>query len=319
MEFRAMRNLFGYIVLLLLTLISCTKEVEIEIPGYQEKLVIDGRIETGQPPIVLLSRSKEVYAPTDVDAFLNGFISGATVTVSDGTNSVVLTEVCSNNLPPGTEELAAEMLGIPVDELQNFTICAYVGLDPAIWGQVGRTYTLIVEVDGENYTAETTLLPPVPLVNTFWKAEGDLTNHGFSWATLADPPNQFDAYFWEANVIGNAAGDTTETGFSPTFNPAFDDEFFDGLTFEFAYENPHGFENTPDSTRGLYALGDTVVLKFSKLDPVVFEFYEKKYIQLQTAGNPFATPTNIPTNLSNGALGVWAGFSPVYDTLICQP
>ena len=54
---------------------SCTKEVEIEIPGYQEQIVIDGRIETGQPPFVLLSTSKEVYAPTDVNAFLNGFIS----------------------------------------------------------------------------------------------------------------------------------------------------------------------------------------------------------------------------------------------------
>lgn len=314
-----MKRFITYAILSVLIFSSCTKEVEIEIPGYEEKLVIDGRIETGQPPIVLLSTSREVYAPTDVDAFLNGFISGATVTVSDGTNTVTLTEVCSNNLPPGTEELAAQMLGIPAEELQNFTICAYVGLDPSIWGQVGNTYTLNVEHNGQSYAAETTLLPPVPLVNTFWKPEGDLTNHGFSWATLSDPANQYDAYFWEVNEIGNAAGDTTDTGFTPTFNPVFDDEFFDGLTFEFAYENPNGFANTPDSTRGLYALGDTIVIKLSKLDPVVYEFYEKKYVQLQTAGNPFATPTNIPTNLSNGALGIWAGFSPSFDTLICQP
>ena len=29
--------------------------------------------------------------------------------------------------------------------------------------------------------------------------------------------------------------------------------------------------------------------------------------------------TNIPTNIQGGALGVWAGFSPWSDTLICQP
>ncbi|XOV67049.1 MAG: DUF4249 family protein [Fluviicola sp.] len=309
-----------YILIPGLVLFSCTKEVEVDIPGYEERIVIDGRIETGQPPFVLLSSTKEVYAPTDVDAFLNGFISGAVVTVSDGTNTIVLTEVCSGNLPPGTEEIASQILGIPAEDLSNYNICAYVGLDPVIWGQVGKTYTLTVEYDGQTYNAETTLVPPTSLVNTFWKPEGNLTNHGFSWATLADPPGQYDAYFWEANIIGNAAGDTTETGFTPTFNPVFDDEFFDGLEFEFAYENPHAVgDGVPDSTRFMYALGDTVVIKLSKLDRVVFEYYEKKHIQLQTAGNPFATPTNIPTNLSNGALGVWAGFSPYLDTLVCEP
>ena len=34
---------------------SCTKEVQIDIPGYEEQMVVDGIIETGQPAIVLLS------------------------------------------------------------------------------------------------------------------------------------------------------------------------------------------------------------------------------------------------------------------------
>ena len=42
-------------------------------------------------------------------------------------------------------------------------------------------------------------------------------------------------------------------------------------------------------------------------------------MQLQTAGNPFATPTNIINNISGDALGIWAGFSPSFDTLICLP
>jgi hypothetical protein len=39
---------------------------------------------------------------------------------------------------------------------------------------------------------------------------------------------------------------------------------------------------------------------------------------LQTTGNPFASPTMIPTNIVGGAQGVWAGYSPHFDTLICQ-
>jgi len=304
--------------ILCLLLGACTKEVQVDIPGYQEKLVIDGRIETGRPPIVLLSKSKEVYAETDLETFLNGYISGATVTVSNGTTTVVLDEICSDNLPPGTEELAAEMLGVPVDQLQNYNICAYTSLDPTIWGEIGKTYTLTVNYDGETYTGETRIMEPTPLTTSYWKPESGLTNHGFSWVTLADPANQFDAYFWEVNRIGSATGQEA-TGFTPTYSPVFDDEFFDGLTFDFWYENPFAYGNTPDSIRGLYALGDTVVIKFSKIDRTIYEYYEKKYTQLQTAGNPFATPTNIPNNLSNGALGIWAGFSPIYDTLVCVP
>ena len=102
------------------------------------------------------------------------------------------------------------------------------------------------------------------------------------------------------NIIGRANGDTTDTGFKPTYSPVFDDEFFDGLTFDFWYENPFAYESsTPSDLRGMYEMGDTVIIKLSKLDPTVYEFYEKKYMQLQTAGKPFATPTNIQNNLNN--------------------
>jgi hypothetical protein len=308
-----------YILILGAAFSSCTKEVEIDIPGYEEKLVIDGRIETGQPPIVFLSKSKEVYSPTDIEAFLNGFVSGASVTVSNGNSTVVLDEICSGSLPPEIQELASEMLGFPVNQIQNYNICAYTTLDQSVWGEIGKTYTLTVTHEGNTYEGETTILTPTVPVNTFWQAEDDTPNHGFSWMTLADPAGQFDAYFWEANLIGQANGDTTDTGFLPTFSPVFDDEFFDGLTFEFWYENPFATgPSLPEEEHWLYAQGDTVIIKLSKIDRNVFEFYEKKYVQLQTAGNPFATPTNIPTNLSNGALGIWAGFSPTFDTLICQ-
>ena len=41
---------------------ACSKEVNIEIPGYEEQLVVDGFIETDCPPVVLLSKSQNVYS-----------------------------------------------------------------------------------------------------------------------------------------------------------------------------------------------------------------------------------------------------------------
>jgi hypothetical protein len=318
-----MKKLISIIPILavLLMLNGCTKEVTIDIPGYQEQLVIDGQIETDSPPFVLISKSKEVYAPTDLASFLNGFVSGAIVTVSDGTTTVQLDELCSDNLPPGSEEIAAAMFGISVEDLANYTICAYTSFNTAIWGQVGKTYTLTVTYEGKTYTAETSIVQPTNFADLYWKAEPDTPNHGYSWVTLSDPPNQYDAYKWEMKRINtNPDGSTVDSDFTPTFNPVFDDEFFDGLTFDFFYENPKATgPNYPDEFRWLYPIGDTVVIKLSKMDRNVYEFFEKKYTQLATAGNPFATPTNIPNNITGGALGVWAGYSPSFDTLACYP
>ncbi|MFT5778733.1 MAG: hypothetical protein ACI837_001689 [Crocinitomicaceae bacterium] len=309
------------VIACLFTLNSCTKEVVIDIPGFEPQLVIDGQIETGNPPFVLLSKSKEVYAPTDLDAFLNGFITGAVVTISDGITTVTLDEICSDNLPPGTEEIAAAMFGLTVAELADYHICAYTTFNTAVWGEVGKSYTLTVTYEGQTYTATTSIVAPTSFVNSWWQPEDGTPTYGYSWVTLADPPGVFDAYRWDVKMIktdGN--GDPVDDYFKPTYSPVFDDEFFDGLTFDFWYENPfaHGPGYSEDA-EWLYEQGDTVIIKLSKMDRNVYDYMEKRYIQLQTAGNPFATPTNLTTNIEGGALGIWAGYSPSFDTLICVP
>jgi hypothetical protein len=301
---------------------ACTKEVKIDIPGYEEQLVIDGRIETGQPPIVLLSRTKDIYAPTDLESFLNGFVSGATVTVSDGTTTVVLDEICSDDLPPGTEEIAAELFGVPQEELADYHLCAYTTFNTAIWGQVGKTYQLTVDFEGRSYTATTAILPPVQLDSVYWKEETDVPGNGYSWATLSDPASEINAYNWEVKRINTQPdGQPRDKIFKRTYSPVFDDEFINGQTFDFAYENPMSWEDesVPSDQKGLYQYGDSVVIKFSRIDQGVYDYLEKKYLQLQTNGNPFASPVVIPSNIQGGALGVWAGFSPYFDTLWCTP
>ncbi len=298
---------------------SCTKEVQIDIPGYEEQMVVDGIIETGQPAIVLLSSTANIYSPTNLEAYLNGFVSGATIVVSDGTINDTLVEICTDNLPPGTEEIAAAFFGIPVDQLVTLNLCGYFSTQ--IVGEVGKTYELSVDVNGESYTSVTSILEPTPLDSLFWKPEPPLENHGWSWAVLSDPPGLNDAYRWEVKRLNILPDGTQDPLFYKPFGPFFDDAFFDGLTFEFAYENPINFfdESINEDYRGYYEQGDTILVKLSKLGRAEFDFFEKKYNQMYTAGNPFATPTNIPTNIEGGALGVWAGFSPWSDTLICQP
>ena len=302
----------AFLSLLIMGLNSCSKEVKIDIPGFDEQIVIDGSIETGTPAIIFLSNSKDIYAPTDINSYLSGFISGATVTVSNGTITDTLTEICTDNLPAGFESIAAAFFGLPIEQLVNLHLCAYVST--GIVGEVGKTYTLKVLYNNKIYTSSTKIENPTALDNLFWREQANLPGYGFSWAKITDSPIMGDAYRWEVKNLGDLF-------YSKPFQPFTDDRFYNGKTFEFSVENPMSFKDQTieNQYKGYYKLGDTIVVKFSKLGKKEYQFFEKKYNQIYSGGNPFATPTNIPTNIEGGALGVWAGFSPWYDTLICVP
>lgn len=309
MEFRILK--YSLAIFLFGMLWSCTKEVQIDIPGYKEQLVVDGRIETGQPAIVLLSRSNNVYSSTNYESYLNSFVDDAIVLLSNGTQTDTLTKICTDDLPPGLEDIAAAIFGIPAEVLVNLHLCAYVSMNMV--GEVGKTYTLQILHQGKQYSASSKIQQPVPLDTVYWKPEGNFTDRGFSWAKLSDPATSADAYLWEVKYL-------QDLQFSKTFNPYTNDKFFNGLTFEFAYENPMSFQDptVSDAYRGYYQLGDTIVVKSSKLGLKEYNYFEKKYNQMYSGSSPFAVPTNIPTNLQGGALGIWVAYSPWFDTIICN-
>jgi hypothetical protein len=310
MEFRVLK-FTGPLFLALSLISSCTKEVQIDLPGYKEQLVVDGRIETGMPAIVLLSKTSNVYSTTNFESYLNSFVDDAIVLLSDGTQTDTLTKICTDDLPPGLEDIAAGIFGIPAAQLSSLHLCAYISL--GMIGEVGKTYELEIQHGGKTYISSSRIAEPVALDSLYWKPEGNFTDRGFTWAKLSDPASTTDAYCWEVKYL-------TDATFSKTFNPYFNDKFFNGLTFEYGYENPMSFQDTMPNNpyRGFYKLGDTVVVKFSKIGPKEFNYFEKKYNQMYSGGSPFAVPTNVPTNISGGALGIWAAYSPWVDTLVCQ-
>jgi len=74
-----MKFLLPTVLVFLIALCSCSKEVEIDIPGYVSELVVDGTIETNQHPLVLLSTSADIYSATDLSSYLTGFVYDAEV------------------------------------------------------------------------------------------------------------------------------------------------------------------------------------------------------------------------------------------------
>ena len=121
---------------------SCQKEIQVELPAPVSKIVVDGKIEPGVPPYVILTNNMPYFGPTDINSIQNSFVHNASVTVSDGANTVALTEYCSQSLPDSLLPLVAAFTGIDTLTLKNFNYCLYTSLNPAIFGQVGKSYSL---------------------------------------------------------------------------------------------------------------------------------------------------------------------------------
>jgi len=310
------------LILSLITFFSCEKEVKLKLPEFQQKIVVDGRIETGMPPIVVLTRSQDLYAPTDINSLQNNFVKNATITVSDGTTTVVLDEFCTADLDPSLYPIIAAALGVSEEALTTMNFCAYSTFNPAIFGEVGKTYTLQIEVENHVFTSSTKIENPPVLDSVYYKLNGTYQEHGFGWMLINDNASVYNTYYLQMRRIHNSyPGGQPDNRFLSAFGPVFDDTFFNGLLFDFGFANKGSYtdESVPEEYRGYFKTGDTVVIKLTSLDYNVYEFMRIKYIQDSNGGNPFASPANAPTNIVGGALGVWAGYSPRFDTLACYP
>jgi len=269
---------------------SCRRDINIKLPEYKEKLVIEASIETGQPAQVMLSRSAPYFGNVDLSDPTQFFVKGAFVTVSDGVLTDTLTEVF-----PGT---------------------GYYYIGTKVLGQVGKSYALTVRVDDKTYTGSTSILNPIALDSLFFKWEQDTL--GFCWGHLTEPAGQGNYYRWFAKRFSK------DQFYAAPFSSAFDDKFVDGKSFDFGYERPaqpnQQTENGGDAERGYYKVGDTIVVKFCTLGQNEYEFWRSFYANKSSNSNPFSAPANIKNTIVGGdVLGAFCGYAPSFDTLIVKP
>lgn len=92
------------------------KEVQIDIPQFNEKVVVEGRLFAGEFPVVLLSLTQNIYAPTDISNYLASFISDAQVYMVVDGDSVILNPVQLNQLEMEALARVSEILEIEPEE-----------------------------------------------------------------------------------------------------------------------------------------------------------------------------------------------------------
>ena len=274
----------GVVVSFLLA--SCTSPDLPDLP-YTPRVVVEGRIEHGLYPSVLLSVTAPASGVQDTVSLLQHAIQSALVVVSDGEQDDTLyLRRNSNRLPP----------------------FEYRGRN--LKGQAGRTYRLRVEYDNDTLTATTRIPAPVP-IDSLWfapRTPGDtlgylgirFRNTSADCYRLATAPHAVHDVFTPC-LYGNidsrryAPGDTIclELAKGPAIYPVND-------------------------FRTVYNVHDTIRVQLSTQTRESHDYWNAYQDELLNGQNPlFPAHASLPTNI-RGDIGIWAGYGSIQRTVVLR-
>jgi len=299
-----------FLLLPLFLLFSCQTEIEVKIPTYYNKLVVEGYIENDQYPIVSLSRSVPYFSTISLEYLLDSIIiRDAKVFIASSKGETV--ELFLNTIPSYDAPL----------------FFAYT--TRALKGELNTSYTLTIEWNDKIYTSTTSILntfdlDSVAFVPTFGHTEIDSVANLRIWMTDDGQPDNY--YQFKVKIHNEMF---TDRLWITTIPAAFDNSPFKGTSFN--YEIMRGAPSTifmPEMSeremrrylRMNYRTGDTVYLKYARLDYGGFRFWLSANGELTFGQNPFMSPTpiisNITSNTGEKCLGVWCGMAAKEERLV---
>ena len=305
---------------------SCTKDLTSNLPNTGTSTVVEGSIETGRPPIILLTRSTRIFGDLNVNDIGSFFIHNASISMSKDSDPtpIPLPEVCLRDLtmiPDSLKRSLLYSLGVTVYDTANVPdVCVYTlpFADLAAYfnsnicpncGAEGHKYNLKIITNGKTITSYTTIPVPLAIDALGYKPKpGDDTLVSVT-ATITVPGGygHFIRYWTKRN---------NEPYYTPLFGSVFDDKFFSGNTLTLPVERGvPGYVTSPDpKTFDYYWRGDTVTIKWAYIDSRTFDFYNT--LENDGGGSPFSSPVRIKSNVAgDSAIGVWAGYGSRYYTI----
>ncbi|TVR78751.1 MAG: DUF4249 domain-containing protein [Chitinophagaceae bacterium] len=287
---------------------ACSTEIDLNLPDPEPRIVVEGYIENGRQPFVLLTRNAPYYGDLDLNDLDSYLVRNAVVKVKSEGVEEILPEICLSTLPPALrEELLIELGVSPKNfDVNNFEICVYISLNPQIIGETGKTYELYVLAGDEELTASTHI-PDLLTLDSLWyvkNTEGDNDSLYTVFMEYTDP-----------DTIGNYIRYSSKRNSEPFYGVwAIDDRLINGQTVVLPLRRGQGrFDEFDIETFGYYFKGDTAIIRWASIDKAHFDFWNTMEFEMVPSG-PFGTPTEIMSNI-NGGLGIWGGYAAYYDTL----
>lgn len=279
-------------------LLSCEKDVTLNVASAEPLLVADAQIENGQPPIVVLTKSLGYFSKIDPQILAGSFVRNAEVYVSNGTVTHKLKEYSTSFAPGFTAYFYSNDLSNPAT---------------AFVGQFTKTYNLRIVSEGKEYTSST-FIPnnaiTLDSIYTRLAPQNPDTAKRVLLLKSTDPPGlgNYGRYFTKKN----------SEPFLPGENSVFDDQVIDGTPF--TVQLPQGIDRNdpPKADSNFFKRGDTITLKYCNIPQSAYTFWSTWEFAFQGIGNPFTQPNKVLGNISNGALGAFCGYGVQYKTIIAR-
>ncbi len=264
-------------------LFSCLKTEE-QSTAFHKHLVVEGRIEKGRGAEVMLTLSKGFSESFTEEELQDIVVRWAKVSISDSENTEILTGRYNRDYP---------------------TRFLYTG--SLIRGRAGESYTLTVEYGGGKWTAVTT----VP------SSTAQLSDISAEWVSdslyriTADliPETDEDSYMVECNIKGQG------TYFRPALLGILSGQRQTD-TRRITVNRPIDYTRITSYTT-LFRERDTVNIRLLTMSGFGYEYWSMWENNIINSLNPiFPADSNLPTNISGSAAGIWCGYAARYYRVI---
>jgi hypothetical protein len=272
---------FKYILPCLLGFIfvQCTEKIDIKLDNTASRLVVDGAITTD-------TTTHRIKLSTSTDYFYNQpapAITGATVSLSDGTTKYFLPEIplgSGNYLTPST------FYGVP-----------------------GKTYSLHIELkealNGQKvFDASETMPKKIKVDSIQMKFNQDIFKKGV-WETklyALDPPSE-NFYSFKGYRNGVLVTDTLNR-VTITDDKLFNGRYTNGITV---------LDWNQNSDWEVIHTNDRIRLQLGSLTKNYYNFIKEFQTEVDAKNPLFSGPSaNVSTNISNGGLGYFAVYATSY-------
>lgn len=259
-------------------ILTCCDDNYIEVSKPQT--VVEGWIEDNGFPVVILTRNmpiSEEYTP--LNNLSNYIIKWAKVTISDGTDSVVLTGKYDKGYYP-----------------------PYIYTTGRMRGKAGKSYTLKVEYDDKIITASTTIPAYPPLVNETRVGKNEKSDTLYKIVINFTDDIHTKNYYQLFTRVG-----AKNKQFIASYLGSIDDTILKDTTNFTVFKGRSISDNKKYTP--YFCINDTVAVKFAQIDEVAYKFWDEYTKTIANASNMFLAPhTNIHNNI-HGGTGYWCGMN----------
>ncbi len=300
-------TIFSLLILLLLVS-ACEKEVELNIKEVDPKLAVLCNFSPEEPFVLELSRSKAINS-TNLDP---SFVNSADV------------QICLDN------EVIETILPVSSSPDANSKFQSTVAVP-----KIKQVYTLKIEADGLPAVTATSSIPEaieishstIGAIASFETEDDELEGYhvrlGVQFEDPADETNYYQISFYQEVLTSSQAlqENNIETlpneGFSFIDDDItnyvnlldggimFKDLTFNGTTKEFVFQ-PRFFYNP--GTLPATSTPINIIIELRSVSEEYYKYYTSIYRQSSQDSTPFSNPTVIYSNIKNG-YGIFAGYS----------